>query len=70
MLKHVDSNLLTAPSNLKILFTNILTRKKFFDLKEMHDNTELITNKNFFSDNYFIDVFLFIAAIISLLVQL
>ena len=27
----------------------------------------LITNKNFFSDNYVIDIFLFIAAIISLL---
>ena len=28
---------------------------------------ELITNKNFFSENYIIDVFLFITAIISLL---
>ena len=35
-----------------------------FDLQERHDNTELITNKNFFSDNYVTDVFfLFIAAV-------
>ena len=38
--------------------------KKFFDLQEWHDNMELITNKNFFSENYIIDVFLFITAII------
>ena len=38
-----------------------------FDLQESHDNTELITNNNFFSDNYVIDIFLFIAAVISLL---
>ena len=37
-----------------------------FDLKERHDNTALITNKNFFSDNYVIDVILCIAAIIYL----
>ena len=36
-------------------------------MQERHDNTELSTNKNVFSDNYVIDVFLFIAAIISLL---
>ena len=36
-------------------------------MQERHDSTELITNKNFFSENYIIDVFLFITAIISLL---
>ena len=36
-------------------------------MQERHDSTELNTNKNFFSDNYIIDVFLFITVIISLL---
>ena len=36
-------------------------------MKERHDDTALITNKNVFSDNYVIDVFPFIAAVISLL---
>ena len=36
-----------------------------FGLKERHDNMALINNKNFFSDNYVMDVFLFISAIIS-----
>ena len=64
-----DSDLLTASSNLKD-FIHQYTHKNriFFHLKERHDNMALISNKNFFSDNYVIDVFLFIAAIISLLV--
>ena len=33
----------------------------------MHDSTELSTNKNIFSENDSIDIFLFITAIISLL---
>ena len=41
--------------------------KEIFDLQERHDNTALITNKNFFTGNYIIGVFLFIAVIISLL---
>ena len=64
-----DTTLLTATSNLKEFickYTNI--NKEIFDLKERHDSTELelYTNKNFFSDNYAIDVFLFITVIISL----
>ena len=62
-----DSNLLTMSSNLKDFIYQYTHKKEIFDLQERHDNTELITNKNFFSDNYVIDVFLFIAAIISLL---
>ena len=33
-----------------------------------HVTTDLTTNKNFFSNNYIMDVFLFITAIISVLV--
>ena len=59
--------MLTASSNLKDFIHQYTHEKENFDLKERHDTTALITNKNFFSDNYVIDVFLFIAAIISLL---
>ena len=38
-------------------------------MQERHDSTEikLNTNKNFYSDNYIVDIFLFITVIISLL---
>ena len=41
--------------------------KEIFYLQERHNSTELNTIKNFFSDNYIIDVFLFITVLISLL---
>ena len=63
-----NSNLLTASSNLKDLIHQFTCKKAIFDLKEGHDNMALITNKKLFSGNYVIDVLLFIAAIISLLV--
>ena len=40
--------------------------KEIFDLQERHDNMELNTNK-FFSDNYLMDIFMFICVIVSLL---
>ena len=53
-----DSTLLTASSNLKNFIHQYTHDKEIFDLQERHDNTELITNKNFFSEkNYIIDVF-------------
>ena len=62
-----DLTLLTASSDLKE-FINIYTNHKgIFDLQERHDNMELSINKNFFSDNYIVDIFMFISAIISLL---
>ena len=40
-----------------------------FDLNERHNTTtDLTTNENFFSNRYIVDVFLFITAIISVLV--
>ena len=54
-------------SNLKDFIHQYTHKKEIFDLKERHDNMALITNKNFFCDNYAVDVFLFITAIISLL---
>ena len=37
-------------------------------MSERHDTTNLTTSKNLFSNNYIVDIFLFITAVISLLV--
>ena len=64
-----DLTLLTASNDLKEFIHRYTSNKEIFDLQEKHDSTELElnTNKNFFSGNYIIDVFLFITVIISLL---
>ena len=54
------SNLLTASNDLKDFIHQYTRDKEFFYLQERHDNTELISNKSFFSDNYVIDIFLFL----------
>ena len=64
-----DSDLVTAPRNLKDIIHLYKCKKEIFDLNEGHFTTDLATNKNFFSNNYIIDVFLFITAIISVLVM-
>ena len=43
-------------------------KKKIFDLNERHGTTYLTTNKHFITNNYIVDIFLFITAVISLLV--
>ena len=64
-----DSALLTASSDLKEFINSYTNNKKNFDLQERHDSMEVkvYTNKNFISDNYIMDIFLFSTAIISLL---
>ena len=42
-------------------------QKEIFDLQERHETPILTTNKNFFSDNHILDIFMFISVIISLL---
>ena len=66
-----DSELLTAPKTL-IDFIHLYNHgKEIFDLEERHDNRDTnLPNKNFFSNNFIVDVFLFVTAIISLLVTL
>ena len=66
-----DPTLLTASSDLQECFHGYTNNKEIFDLQERHESTELElnTNKNFFSDNYIIDIFLFITVIISLLAR-
>ena len=60
-----DSTSLTASSNLKDFIHLYTHDKEIFNLQERDDSTELTTNKYFFSENYIIDIFLFITVIIS-----
>ena len=62
-----DSTLLTASNDLREFINGYTNHKEIFDLQERHDNMELITNKNFFSENYIVDIFMLILVIISLL---
>ena len=61
----------TVPRNLKDFIHQYNQKKEIFDLNERHDEsivTYLSANKKFFSNNYIIDVFLLVTAVISLLV--
>ena len=63
-----NRTLLNAPTNLKDFIYSYVKQKEIFDLQERHESTILNnTNKTFFSNNYIVDIFVFIAAIISLL---
>ena len=59
--------LLTTPTNSKDLMYRYAKHKEMFDLQESHENVILITSKSFFSDNYIMDIVMFISAIILLL---
>ena len=63
-----DTDLLTAPMNLKDFIIQYNGRKEIFDLNERYGTTDLTTNKNFFSNNNIVDIFLVITVVISLLV--
>ena len=60
-----DPTLLTASGDLKEFIHSYTNNMRNFDLQERHDSmeVELNTNKSFFSDNYIIDIFLFITVI-------
>ena len=62
-----DRTLLNGPTNLKKFINSYIKQKEIFDLQERHETTILNTIKNFFSDNYIVDIIVFISAIISLL---
>ena len=64
-----DPTLRTASSDLKEFINSYTNHKEIFYLQKRHDNMELNTNKNFFSDNYILDIFMFISAIVSLWLQ-
>ena len=58
-----DKTLQTAPTNLKDFMYSYAKHKENFDLQERYENTISNTSKNFFSDNYIMDIFMFISAI-------
>ena len=57
-----------APQTLKEYISQYKHQKEIYDLKERHDINELdlkTPNKIFFTNNFIMDVFVFIIAIIS-----
>ena len=65
-----DSSLQHVPTNLKNFMHDYANNKEIFDLKERHVSTvESLnnSNKNFFSNNYVVDIFMFTSSIISLI---
>ena len=68
-----DDTLLSAPQTLKEYISQYKQRKEIFDLKERHDINEIdidSPNKNFFTNNFIIDTFIFKIAIISTITTL
>ena len=62
-----DNTLLSAPLTLKECIYKYKHDSEIFDLKERHDIDELeieFVNKNFFTNNFIVDIFVFIIAII------
>ena len=65
-----DKTLLSAPLTLKEYIAQYKHDKEILDLKGRHDLDELETefaSKNFFTNNFIIDVFMFIVAIILII---
>ena len=62
--------LLSTPLTLKEYIAKYKCDQEIFDLKESHDTDELeneFASKNFFTNNFIVDVFVFIIAIISVI---
>ena len=62
-----DKSLLHVSTNFKVFVESYAKDKEIFDLKERHVSTTLNTSKNFFSNNYIMDIFMFAFSIISLI---
>ena len=65
-----DDSLFTVPQTLKECISQYKHQKELFYLKERHDINELdleTPNKNFFTNNFIMDIFVFIIAIISVI---
>ena len=65
-----NDTLLSTPLTLKEYINRYKHNSEIFDLKERHDTDELdieFVNKNFFTNNFIIDIFVFIIAIISVI---
>ena len=64
-----NSELLKAPKTLKDLVYQFQHKKEIFDLQKRHINYDLeLPNKHFFFKSYTGDIFLFVAAIILLVI--
>ena len=62
-----NESLLTAPQTLKNYIAQYKQDKEIFDLKERHNIDQLVIetlNKNFFNNNFIIDIFIFMIAIV------
>ena len=63
-----DRSLLHVPTNLKNFMQDYAKNKEIFDLKERHVSRTLnYSRKNFFSNNYIVDIFMFASTVISLI---
>ena len=65
-----DRSLLHVHTNLKSFVQDYTKNKEFFDLEERHVSTIKLlnhSNKNFFSNNYIIDIFMFTSSVISII---
>ena len=65
-----DSSLKEAPTNLKSFMHSYALSKEIFDFEQRHVSTvesSNNSNKNFFSNNYIVDIFMFTSSIISLI---
>ena len=60
-----DKTLSSAPQTLKEYISQYKQKKEIFDLKERHDTWNIESpNKNFFTNNLIVDIFVFTTAII------
>ena len=62
-----DRSLLHVPTNLKNFVLDYVKSKENFNLRERHISRKLNSSKNFFSNNYIIDIFMFACSVISLI---
>ena len=63
-----DKSLLHAPTNLKNFVQEYAKNKEIFDLKERHVSRTLnYSSKDFFSNSYIVDIFVFASSVISLI---
>ena len=58
-----DKSLLHASTNLKNFVKSYAKNKEIFDLKERHVSMILNSSKNFFSNNYIMDIFSFASSV-------
>ena len=60
--------LLPASTDLKQFISSYTNQEEIFDLQKRHDDSIILNaNRNFFSDNYIMDIFMFISAVFLLL---